>query len=113
MGCYVATWGHEMSEIEDSIIGRETEDGQDKGVTSTAKEIRPAAMEHHWRRFGGQGCAIEGSIGRHNFVAPKTPAFQSSCSMARHVTPQHLFESHVNLARLISSVWTYPTLNSV
>ncbi len=63
-----ATWGQEMSEIEDATIGRETDDEQDERVTVIAKEFTPAAMEYHRRRLGEQGYAIEGPIGRHKFV---------------------------------------------
>ena len=68
MGRDVATWGHEMSGIEDPTIERETDDGQDERVTVIAKEFTPAAMEYHRRRLGEQGYAIEGPIGRHKFV---------------------------------------------
>ncbi len=68
MGRNVATWGHEMSEIEDATVERGADDGQDERVTVIAKEFTPAAMEYHRRRLGEQGYAIEGPIGRHKFV---------------------------------------------
>ncbi len=69
MGGTIATWGHDMSEIEDATIERGTDaDGQDERVTVIAKEFTPAAMEYHRRRLGEQGFAIEGPIGRHKFV---------------------------------------------
>ena len=68
MACNVATWGDDMSKIDDATIERETDDGQDQRVTVIAKEFTPAAMEYHRRRLGEQGYAIEGPIGRHKFV---------------------------------------------
>ncbi len=68
MGGTIATWGHDMSEIEDATIERGTDDAQDERVTVIAKEFTPAAMEYHRRRLGEQGFAIEGPIGRHKFV---------------------------------------------
>ncbi len=69
MGRNVATWGHDMSEIEDATIeGGADAGGQDERVTVIAKEFTPAAMEYHRRRLGEQGYAIEGPIGRHKFV---------------------------------------------
>ena len=65
----VATWGHDMSEIQDATVERGTDtDGEDERVTVIAREFTPAAMEFHRRRLGEQGYAIEGPIGRHKFV---------------------------------------------
>ncbi len=52
MGRDVATWGHEMSEIEDATVERGADDGQDERVTVIAKEFTPAAMDSHRRRLG-------------------------------------------------------------
>ncbi len=69
IGGTVATWGHDMTEIEDPTIesGADVE-ADDERVTVIAKEFTPAAMEYHRRRLGEQGYAIEGPIGRHKFV---------------------------------------------
>ena len=69
MGGTVATWGHDMSKIEDPTHESGADaDGDDERVTVIAKEFTPAAMEYHRRRLGEQGYAIEGPIGRHKFV---------------------------------------------